>query len=107
MSTFSDTGNKAVNRIWRLLTASVDMLNGWYEKLSNNLDIQYDMMNHGIGYVTIQVVAEIRGKNKPSKRAFEIASLVDLYDKASDPEEKKRRMDEILLKIKGSQHCLE
>ena len=107
MSTFSDTGNKAVNRIWRLLTASVDMLNGWYEKLSNNLDIQYDMMNHGIGYVTIQVVAEIRGKNKPSKRAFEIASLVDLYDKASDPEEKKRRLNEILLKINGSQHVLE
>ena len=107
INTFSDAGNKAVNRIWRLLTAPVDMLDGWYEELFDNLNIQYDLMDHGIGYVKIQVVAEIRGKNKPSKRAFEIAFLVDLYDKASDLEDKKKRYNEILLKINGSHHFLE
>ena len=110
MSTFSDNGNKAVNRIWRLVTASVDIFDGWYKKLGNGMseiEFPYQMMESGIGYVPIQVVAEIRDKNKPSKRAYEGMSK---YDKLSEEdkrradvflrdtlsEDKKRRVDEIL-----------
>ena len=108
MSTFLDNGDKAVNRIWRLLTAPMDVFDGWYEKLGmDQILFPYQMMEHGIGYVPIQVVAEIRDKNKPSKRAYVGMSK---YDKLSEEdkrradvflhdtlsEDKKRRVDEII-----------
>ena len=67
------------------------MIDDWHENFASGLDITYDAMDKGIGYIPVQVVAEIRDKNKPSKRANEIASL---YDLASD--EEKRKVDEIL-----------